>query len=237
MPDGQTVLRVPPHYVQLAAALGLNSQNMIESDAQPTDFESLIEMHRKHIAENRDNISSINVCTDLTNQNRSPNNNWHNSDSYTTAQKSMSPKTIADINCVLINSSNISNINQNDKVIDLKRDHRQLNNCQQQMDIDDQPSITLISPMPISSVTEKNGNSSVTTPTVINKLSPMTKNYDHFIGKKSYINNNIISSFDEQNNYKENRLYEENQNNQNFLNQNCDPNNANQGDDSMWRPW
>lgn len=52
MSDGQTVLRVPPHYVQLAAALGLNSQ--IESNplsnciATPTDFENLIELHRKH---------------------------------------------------------------------------------------------------------------------------------------------------------------------------------------------
>lgn len=208
---------------------------MIESDAQPTDFESLIEMHRKHITENRDNTSSINVCNDLTNQNRSSNNNWQqHTDSYTSAQKSLSPKCITDINCVLINSSNIPTLNLNDNIIHLKRDHRQLNDCQQ-MDIDDQ-SISLISPPPISSAIEKNSNNSITLSSGINKLSPVTKAYDHFIGKKTYINN--ISSFDEQNNYKENRLYEENQNNQNFLNQNCDPNNANnQGDDSMWRPW
>lgn len=63
MPDGQTVLRVPPHYAQLAAALGLNSQmeSVVGSAAAgsvnstmpgncvitPTDFENLIELHRK----------------------------------------------------------------------------------------------------------------------------------------------------------------------------------------------
>lgn len=63
MPDGQTVLRVPPHYAQLAAALGLNSQmepvvgaaaaGTVNSTLSgscvitPTDFENLIELHRK----------------------------------------------------------------------------------------------------------------------------------------------------------------------------------------------
>lgn len=64
MPDGQTVLRVPPHYAQLAAALGLNSQmepvvgaaaaGSVNSTMTagncvitPTDFENLIELHRK----------------------------------------------------------------------------------------------------------------------------------------------------------------------------------------------
>ncbi|GAB0097283.1 uncharacterized protein DMENIID0001_129160 [Sergentomyia squamirostris] len=46
LPDGQMVLLLPPHYVQLAAALGLNSQAMMDPSAL-TDFESLIELNRK----------------------------------------------------------------------------------------------------------------------------------------------------------------------------------------------
>lgn len=218
-------MRVPPHYVQLAAALGLNSQNIIDSDIQATDFESLIEMHRKHITENRDDISSMTVCTDLTNQKLSPNANW-TTESYVTVQKPVvSPKCVTDLSC-MPNAPSIS-IHCPNNVSDLKSDVRQLNDCHQ-MDIDDQP-MTLVPPPPISSVTEKN----CTMPSQVNKPI-MAKNYDQFICKKSYINN---CAYDEQN-YKENRLYEENQNNQNLLNQNCDPNNANnQGDDSMWRPW
>lgn len=61
MPVGQTVLRVPPHYVQLAAALGLNSQNIAEVEAQTgTDFESLIEMHRKHA-----NVTTIDIKDEI----------------------------------------------------------------------------------------------------------------------------------------------------------------------------
>lgn len=206
----------------MAAALGLNSQNIIDSDTQATDFESLIEMHRKHITETRDDISSMNVCTDLTNQKLSPNTNW--TTDYATVQKSVSPKCVTDLNC-MPNAPSIS-IHCSNSVGDLKTDVRQLNDCHQ-MDIDDAP-ITLVPPPPISSVTEK----TCTIPSPVTK--PMVKNYDQFICKKLYINN---CSYDEQN-FKENRLYEENQNNQNLLNQNCDPNNANnQGDDSMWRPW
>lgn len=46
LPDGQMVLLLPPHYVQLAAALGLNSQPMLEGVPTPTDFENLIEINR-----------------------------------------------------------------------------------------------------------------------------------------------------------------------------------------------
>ncbi|XP_055683137.1 uncharacterized protein LOC129790011 [Lutzomyia longipalpis] len=46
LPDGQMVLLLPPHYVQLAAALGLNSQAMMDPAAM-TDFENLIELNRK----------------------------------------------------------------------------------------------------------------------------------------------------------------------------------------------
>lgn len=46
LPDGQMVLLLPPHYVQLAAALGLNSQPMLEGVSTPTDFENLIELNR-----------------------------------------------------------------------------------------------------------------------------------------------------------------------------------------------
>lgn len=62
MSDGTTIVRVPPHYAQLAAALGLNSQMEAAAAAAaavtnnvgnancvitPTDFETLIEIHRK----------------------------------------------------------------------------------------------------------------------------------------------------------------------------------------------
>lgn len=47
LPDGQMVLLLPPHYVQLAAALGLNSQPMLDQVPTPTDFETLIELNRR----------------------------------------------------------------------------------------------------------------------------------------------------------------------------------------------
>lgn len=47
LPDGQMVLLLPPHYVQLAAALGLNSQPMLDQVPIPTDFETLIELNRR----------------------------------------------------------------------------------------------------------------------------------------------------------------------------------------------
>lgn len=44
LPDGQMVLMLPPHYMQLAAALGLNSHEGINT---MMDFENLIELSRK----------------------------------------------------------------------------------------------------------------------------------------------------------------------------------------------
>lgn len=45
LPDGQLVLMLQPHYMQLAAALGINAHDGMN---QMMDFESLIELSRKH---------------------------------------------------------------------------------------------------------------------------------------------------------------------------------------------
>lgn len=45
LPDGQMVLMLQPHYMQLAAALGINTHDGMN---QMMDFESLIELSRKH---------------------------------------------------------------------------------------------------------------------------------------------------------------------------------------------
>lgn len=45
LPDGQMVLMLQPHYMQLAAALGINAHDGMN---QMMDFESLIELSRKH---------------------------------------------------------------------------------------------------------------------------------------------------------------------------------------------
>lgn len=60
LPDGQMVLLLPPHYVQLAAALGLNSQPMLEGVPTPTDFENLIEINRtqQNKSQNTPNVES-----------------------------------------------------------------------------------------------------------------------------------------------------------------------------------
>lgn len=60
LPDGQMVLLLPPHYVQLAAALGLNSQTMLEGVSTPTDFENLIEINRTQNKSQTQNDSSVN---------------------------------------------------------------------------------------------------------------------------------------------------------------------------------
>lgn len=50
--DGQMALLLPDHYIQLATALGLNTQPIVEHTPAPpaTDFESLIEQNRRHAA-------------------------------------------------------------------------------------------------------------------------------------------------------------------------------------------
>lgn len=45
LPDGQMVLMLQPHYLQLAAALGINAH---EGMNQMMDFETLIELNRKN---------------------------------------------------------------------------------------------------------------------------------------------------------------------------------------------
>jgi hypothetical protein len=40
------VYLLPPHYVQLAAALGLNPQSVTDPTTTVTDFENLIEQHQ-----------------------------------------------------------------------------------------------------------------------------------------------------------------------------------------------
>lgn len=88
--DDQAVLRVPPHYAQLAAALGLNSQSIMESViATPTDFENLIEMQRK-LTSDSVKMDVTNVCTDVTNQTKQT--PW---DCY--QKLSSSPKSQSDI--------------------------------------------------------------------------------------------------------------------------------------------
>lgn len=49
------VLVLPPHYVQLAAALGLSTQSMLDPVSARTDFERLIELNRvQQIAQKAD---------------------------------------------------------------------------------------------------------------------------------------------------------------------------------------
>jgi len=41
------VLLLPSHYIQLAAALGLNTQSMVDPATMATDFETLIELNNR----------------------------------------------------------------------------------------------------------------------------------------------------------------------------------------------
>lgn len=179
--DDQAVLRVPPHYAQLAAALGLNSQNIMESVvATPTDFENLIEMQRKLSSD----TVKLDVCTDVTNQKQT---SWECYQKVCSSPKSqleaahdhLSENKLSRQNYIDSNSSNNSSSNQ-------------------MMEIDE---------------TVQSGNDKF--------VGHKQKLFEHF-GKKAFLNYAYESNLKE---------------NQNILNQNCDLNNANQGDENMWRPW
>lgn len=181
--DDPAILRVPPHYAQLAAALGLNSQTIMESVvATPTDFENLIEMQRKLSSDNNAKLDVPSVCTDVTNQKQTAWDCYQNSPKMQndTAHDHLSENKLNRQNYVDSNSSN--------------------NSCSNQMmDIDE----------------------TVPPPTNEKFIGHKQKLFEHF-GKKAFL------SYAYESNLKEN---------QNILNQNCDLNNANQGDENMWRPW
>lgn len=182
--DDQAVLRVPPHYAQLAAALGLNSQNIMESVvATPTDFENLIEMQRK-LSSDTVKLDVSNVCTDVTNQKQT---SW---ECYQKVCASPKPQVEVAHDNLSENKLNRQNF------IDSNSSNNSSSN--QMMEIDE---------------SVQSGNDKL----VGNKQ----KLFEHF-GKKAFL------SYAYESNLKEN---------QNILNQNCDLNNANQGDENMWRPW
>lgn len=180
--DDPAILRVPPHYAQLAAALGLNSQSIMESVvATPTDFENLIEMQRKLSSENV-KLDVPNVCTDVTNQKQAQ---W---DCY--QKLCQSPKMPNDHDHLSENKLNRQNY------LDSNSSN---NSCSNQM-------------MEIDEVVQTSNEKF---------MGHKQKLFEHF-GKKAFL------SYAYESNLKEN---------QNILNQNCDLNNANQGDENMWRPW
>lgn len=53
-PNG--ILVLPPHYMQLAAALGLSTRPIVDSVSTRTDFERLIEINRTHVMPPSSNI-------------------------------------------------------------------------------------------------------------------------------------------------------------------------------------
>ncbi|KAG4068055.1 hypothetical protein HA402_011388 [Bradysia odoriphaga] len=183
--DDQAVLRVPPHYAQLAAALGLNSQSIMDSVvATPTDFENLIEMQRK-MSSDSVKMDVPNVCMDVTNHKQSP---WDCYQKVSTSPKSQTDATHDHLTENKLNRQNYIDSNSSN------------NSCSNQMmDIDEG----------VLSGNEK-------------FVGHKQKLFEHF-GKKAFL------SYAYESNLKEN---------QNILNQNCDlMNNANQGDENMWRPW
>ncbi len=183
--DDQPILRVPPHYAQLAAALGLNSQSIMESVvATPTDFESLIEMQRK-LSSDSVKLDVTNVCTDVTNQKQTP---WDCYQKLCTSPKSQNDSAHDHLTENKLNRQNFIDSNSSN------------NSCSNQM-------------MEIDEVVQSSGNDKF--------VGHKQKLFEHF-GKKAFLNYAYESNLKE---------------NQNILNQNCDLNNANQGDENMWRPW
>lgn len=182
--DDQAVLRVPPHYAQLAAALGLNSQSIIESVvATPTDFENLIEMQRK-LSSDSVKLDVSNVCTDVTNQKQTP---WDCYQKLCSSPKSQLETAHDHLTENKLNRQNYIDSNSSN------------NRCSNQMmEIDES----------VQSGSEK-------------IVGHKQKLFEHF-GKKAFL------SYAYESNLKEN---------QNILNQNCDLNDGNQGDENMWRPW
>lgn len=182
--DDQAVLRVPPHYAQLAAALGLNSQSIMESVvATPTDFENLIEMQRK-LSTDSVKLDVSNVCTDVTNQKQTT---WDCYQKLCSSPKSQLEAAHDHLTETKLNRQNY---------IDSNSSNTSCSN--QMMDIDE---------------SVQSGNDKF--------AGHKQKLFEHF-GKKAFL------SYAYESNLKEN---------QNILNQNCDLNNANQGDENMWRPW
>ena len=279
--DGQTVLRVPPHYIQLAAALGLNSQieaaNVIASAATTTtDFENLIEMHRKHIQSpnlmhsvghhNDENIHNNPTSLDAQNSHNlnkpiisAANHNNNTWDSYQVkTENSISSKPMV-IDHQPLQPPAPQHHHHHHSITTMEVDAKQQRGIIDIMDVDDvhqHPTHDNSSP-PLVTTPIKVPSSipttipSCTSPPLLRPSDRMCNNSFIESGKlkeqngfKSSANYSFELHLKENNNNNNNnmrlqqqqQLYEQNQNNQNFLNQNCDPA-GQQLDENMWRPW
>lgn len=227
--------------MQLAAALGLNPQ--IDSTgcltAIPTDFESLIELHRKHppIPILVDTIklepSSSNptapVCTQQLLDPQNINNSTTVWENY---QKSISLKSamiehqlqqqqhiaIAHLaNSTNTNTTTAANSSQSNNTMDVCNENKlQRQNTIDVMDIDEeQPSATVPIPPPPPPLVADRITPIIASATTVASAGSKTKTTnDQFQNRK-------ITNYSFEMNLKENRHYEQNQNNQNVLNQNC----------------
>lgn len=209
LPDGQMVLLLPPHYVQLAAALGLSAHPMMDQVPTPTDFENLIELNRRqqtnqnpadlnqteasldsayweHYKKSLATLSSMAEKIDTT---ISLHKNLKTALTEDTATSSSSPST-----------SNVYPVEQ-----------QQQPTSTSQMDIDEIPN---------------DGQEEEKTITVLTTESS-SNNFSKKIEKMEEDMYNSRSPLYEQNN----------QNNQNLINENVESRGSNGSDDSMWRPW
>lgn len=59
LPNGQSVLLLPQHYLQLATALGMSPQTMMDQCNPNTDFESLIELNRRQQQLKQQNVNEF----------------------------------------------------------------------------------------------------------------------------------------------------------------------------------
>lgn len=121
LPDGQMVLLLPPHYVQLAAALGLNSQPMIDQITTSTDFESLIEMNRRaQILQNHVERSQDHLMLNAENNGAADSAYWEHYKKSIATLTSMSEKLESSISTQFNNNnSNSTNNNNNESKIEV----------------------------------------------------------------------------------------------------------------------
>lgn len=209
LPDGQMVLLLPPHYVQLAAALGLSAHPMVDQVPTPTDFENLIELNRRQQAiQNPADPNQTETSLDSA--------YWEHYKKSLATLSSMAEKIDTTI-CLQKNlkfaltegnppaiSSSPSNI------YPVKPQQQQQMACTSQMDIDETP----------------NDGQEEKTKIVFN-----TETGPNNYSKK-------LEKMDEDVYNSRSPLYEQNiQNNQNLINENVESRGSNGSDDSMWRPW
>ncbi|XP_055840220.1 putative mediator of RNA polymerase II transcription subunit 29 isoform X2 [Episyrphus balteatus] len=217
--DTSNVLVLPPHYMQLAAALGLSTQPIVDPIATRTDFERLIELNRNQ------STSSTIVSDKLDNYDKCPMDLPPRDEASVVATSSNTVAMIPATSLMASSSPRHSPIIEHQLEQQQQQHQHQQQQHQQQQHQQQQPLQVHIGQSTSLEIDVDIEKPSVTPPVMISTKSINVEDGDSDI--------NMESS-------------DQNQNNQNYLNRQeggvgggfgMFAGESRQMDDNMWRPW